>query len=130
METTLPDYSNHPAVVLGKMIKEKRRALGFTLGKFASFIGVDVCQYCEVEMGLGDWIGYTVPLQILKTNLFLTPDENETFDRLYYDYCESDVLEMKDLFTRDQMRPAFPPTRDWTREKEEQLLDAVFKPLE
>ncbi len=126
----LPDYSNHPAVIFGKWLKDKRIDKGqFVCRTMANFIGMDIRKYSEVERGIGDWLDDKYIDRIVFA-LDLNNQDRVEFNRLVDEMKESTVLQMTDLYTRDQMRPAFPPTKNWTIEKEEALLDMVFKPLE
>ncbi len=124
-------FHNHPAVVFGKWLKEKRCEKDFTLSRFATAIGMNVSKYSQVEMGIGDWLEKQLECwQAIPKVLNLTQNECDEGIYLYLLIGNSQILQMTDLFTRDEMRPAFPPEKNWTKEKEEQLLDAVFKPLE
>ncbi len=123
------DHSNHPAVIFGKWLKEKRRAKNFVMISFANLIKANSSKYSQIEMGLGDWIDDHF-LNVISTALEFTDKEISEMNIMYQDYIESQILQMEDLFTRDEMRPAFPPCKGWTLEREEKLLDAVFKPLD
>ncbi len=122
-------FHNHPAVVLGRWLKEKRREKNWLSPQLTSFIDFNLSKYSQIELGIGDWVDEHF-LEAFALALELSNEDKELMNQMYIEYVESDILQMTDLFTRDEMRPAFPPTRNWTLEKEEALLDAVFKPLE
>lgn len=120
----LKDQSNHPAVILGQWLKNKRMEGGFVKRQFAQDIGMSVSRYTELELGIGNWITDDLRTSIWNV-LKLNNNEKMEFIHMIEDTKGSKILKMSDIFTREQLTPAF---LKLTRKQTNELLDAVFSP--
>jgi hypothetical protein len=126
--------SEHPAVLFGQWLRNKRRDADAVAREFAGRVDLSPAEYAEVELGIdvGRWI---TPKQQNLICIMLNLDETGEAELNYkLDQARSaSRIQFGDVFTRDQLTPVRCSTlynEQIDEKKREEILDAVFKPLE
>ena len=124
----------HPAVLFGQWLRNKRRDAGAVAREFAGRVDLSPAEYTEVELGIdvGRWI---TSKQENLISIMLNLDENGEAELNYklHQAREASRIEFKDVFTREQLTPVRCSTicnEQIDEKKRNDILDAVFKPLE
>ena len=74
------NVENHPAVRLGRFIREQRLEAGFTLREAAFKVGLRPSEFAELEHGIGDHLSEQIFDNI--SSIFRVDDETFIFENL------------------------------------------------
>lgn len=111
-----PDQSNHPAVKLGKFIKDQRIGAGLTMSTLARKMKIKPSVLSDIELGIGDHLT-AIRYDKIK-DLCRVDDETWKFEQLVEETQKSSILERRDILGDDvdSLMPAFPkPGMDLTK---------------
>ena len=122
---------DHPAVLFGRWLSDKRRSSGVVARVFAGRIGLSPAEYAEVESGILHWLKEK---QELKIPIMLDFDESTTADFNYKLRIarEAKELDFADVYTREELAPARCCSINGEQISEKTrnaIIDAVFTPL-
>ena len=110
-----PNVENHPAVRLGRFIREQRLGAGFTLREAAFKVGLCPSEFAELEHGIGDHLSGQVFLNIVSA--FRMDNETFIFEDLFEETQNSDILEFTDVFEKEEILPLLRPLTEEQRKR-------------
>jgi transcriptional regulator with XRE-family HTH domain len=110
-----PNIENHPAVRLGRFIREQRLRSGFTLREAAIEVGLRPSEFAELEHGIGDHLSEQIFDNI--SSIFRVDDETFIFENLVEETQNSDILEFSDVFEKEEILPLLRPLTEEQRKQ-------------
>ena len=105
---------NHPAVRLGKFVKDKRIESGLTLRDAAAWLEIDPSKLSNLEMGIGHHINDVLRDEMIHCYCLDCDGAEELVNRS----AEVDKLKpltITDIFDEDDVLPLFIPLNDEQR---------------
>lgn len=98
------NIKNHPAIKLGQFIKDHRIKRELTLRDASKALNCNVSDLSNVERGVGDHINESLFYSLIS---LYEIKETELFKHLYLTFKSSSVLKISDIFSREEVLPAF-----------------------
>lgn len=121
---------NHPAILIGKMIKDRRVSIGEVSRRFwVNMIGVQPSVGTEIEHGinLNIHISFVTLCRII-AHCGFNDEQAFLLWSLTKSAKEQPNLKMKDIFTREELMPIFLPPDKANRVVDEIMRDRVEEP--
>ena len=122
----------HPATQFGAWLKAKRQDARIVMRVFAGHIGMAPSEYAEVEAGIVHWLRRD-HLKLIVETLALDSADEATCHDLLHKAKAADPLAFEDVFSREQLEPIRTRNnnrKQLTRATQDEILDAVFTPLQ
>ncbi len=110
-----PGIENHPALRLGKFLKDQRIGANLTLREAARKLGVMSSVLSELELGIGDH--FSEQMADRMQDCYQIDDEWYIIEQLCEELSRSNVLSIGDIYYEEDLLPALFKLTDEERKK-------------
>ena len=110
-----PEIENHPAVRLGRFLKDQRIGAGLSLRDASNKIGLAPSKLSELELGIGDHLTEDVYWGMQQA--YRIDNEGYIVEELCEEVSKTDILTFADVFDENDVLPAFIPLDENQRNK-------------